>query len=411
MRGLSQLDLDDGGLDRRRIAIAGIGNAARERGKLHRLQEADQLRAVLRFKHQGIEFEFQRHIGPERHQLAGNAGEFGIGDDVFAALLLLDLAGTGQQRIEIAEFFQQLRRRLRADAGNAGDVVDRIAGHGLQVDHLLGRHAPFLDDIGNANLLVLHAVIHVDHRRDELHQVLVGRDDRHIGTGSFGLAGIGGDDIIGFETVGLDAGQIEGAGRLADETELRDQLFRGRRTVCLVIRKDLLAERLRGVVENDGKVGRRHPDRGIARRGQKLPQHVTETGDGTDRQSVGLARQRRQGVKGPEYETGTVDEEEMITFFHGSMDSVAHFQRPYKLQLCRLERLRFSSTRGNALSFVLRNSGRKPAIHFSWNCFDEKAKSLTETLLTFNQSNLRIPLKKHIRNHKSYSPAIDTPRV
>jgi hypothetical protein len=36
-------------------------------------------------------------------------------------------------------------------------------------------------------------------------------------------------------------------------------------------------------------------------------------------------------MEGPENETGAVDEEEMITFFHGSMDSVTHLQRPYKV--------------------------------------------------------------------------------
>jgi hypothetical protein len=37
----------------------------------------------------------------------------------------------------------------------------------------------------------------------------------------------------------------------------------------------------------------------------------------------------------------------------------------------------------------------------------EQVKSLTETLPSFNQSKLHIPLKNHIRNLISYSPAID----
>ena len=43
---------------------------------------------------------------------------------VLAPLLLLDLAGACKQRVEIAEFLQQLRRRFRPDAGNARHVVD-----------------------------------------------------------------------------------------------------------------------------------------------------------------------------------------------------------------------------------------------------------------------------------------------
>ena len=77
--------------------------------------------------------------------------------------------------------------------------------------------------------------------------------------------------------------------------------------------------------------------RGITRIGDELPQHVAEAGHGTDGQSVRFAGERRQRVKRAENEAGTVDEEEMITFFHGRMDNPPH--RPASIQSSAANRL------------------------------------------------------------------------
>ncbi len=69
----------------------------------------------------------------------------------------------------------------------------------------------------------------------------------------------------------------------------------------------------------------RDADIGIARILQELPQHVAEAGNGVDRQPVRLAVQRGNGMERPENETGAVNEEEMIAFFHGDMDSAGPF--------------------------------------------------------------------------------------
>ncbi len=153
--------------------------------------------------------------------------------------------------------------------------------------------------------------------RDELHQVLVGGDDGDIRTDCFRLAGIGGDDVVGLEPFGLDAGKIEGAGRVADQTELRNEIFRRRRAIGLVEVVQLVAEGLGGIVEDHREMRWRHPHIGVARILQQLPQHVAEAGHGVDRQSIGFAVERRDGMEGAENETGAVHEEEMIAFFHG----------------------------------------------------------------------------------------------
>ncbi len=165
-------------------------------------------------------------------------------------------------------------------------------------------------------------------RRDELHQVLVGGDDGDISADGLCLAGIGGNDVVGLEAFGLDAGQVEGAGRMTDQSELRNEIFRRGRTVRLVERIDFLAECRRRIVEDHGQMGRRDPDIGVAGIAQQLPQHVAETGDRVDGQTVRLAVQGRDGVESTENETRAVDEEEMIAFFHVGMDSAGQSKRP-----------------------------------------------------------------------------------
>ena len=59
---------------------------------------------------------------------------------------------------------------------------------------------------------------------DELHHVLVGRDDRHLGARLDGLAGIGRDQIVGLEILQLDPADVERVGRVAHQLELRDEV-------------------------------------------------------------------------------------------------------------------------------------------------------------------------------------------
>ena len=68
-----------------------------------------------------------------------------------APLRLLDLARAGEQRVEIAEFADELGRGLDADARRSRDVVGRIAGERLDVDHLVGADAEIFDDLRRAD--------------------------------------------------------------------------------------------------------------------------------------------------------------------------------------------------------------------------------------------------------------------
>ena len=82
------------------------------------------------------------------------------------------------------------------------------------------------------------------------------------------------------------------------------------------------------MVKNYRKVSRRHTHGCVTRLCKQLPDHVAKAGNGPNRQTIGFARQGRQGVIGPENITGTVNQEEMIVFFHGDRDNAAIQQGP-----------------------------------------------------------------------------------
>ena len=92
------------------------------------MQEGQQLSRFQRVKGQVFQGLFQRHVVAQGHQLAGDAGVLGMVREFFPALGLHDLAGPGQQGVEVAIFVDELGRGLDADAGHAGDVVGGVSG-------------------------------------------------------------------------------------------------------------------------------------------------------------------------------------------------------------------------------------------------------------------------------------------
>ena len=98
-----------------------------------------------------VDVAHQRH---QRLRQPDQRDRFGVGQD-FAALGLLDLVRAREQRIEIAVFADQLRRRLDADAARARHVVGGIAGERLDVDDLVGAGAEIGDDFVGADAPLL----------------------------------------------------------------------------------------------------------------------------------------------------------------------------------------------------------------------------------------------------------------
>ena len=216
-----------------------------------------------------------------------SATDLGIGQD-FAALGLLDLARALKQRVEVAVFADQLRRRLDADAARAGHVVGGIAGERLDVDDLVGAEAEIGDDFVRADApLLAIARGRVEHRHarpDELHEVLVGGDDQHVGAPFARLARIGGDEIVGLVAVLLDRRQAERAHRLAHQRELRHQVLGRIGPMGLVGRIDFAPEGILRLVEDDRQMRRLDPRRAVA---QELQNLGREQPHRADRQPVG----------------------------------------------------------------------------------------------------------------------------
>ena len=111
---------------------------------------------------------------------------------------------SGEHGFQVAELVDQLRRALRADAGNAGDIVGGIADQRLNLDHLVGGDAELLHHLGWADRLLLDRIQHVDAGTDQLHQVLVGGHDGHLTAGIGGRQGVGGDQVVGLPVRQLD---------------------------------------------------------------------------------------------------------------------------------------------------------------------------------------------------------------
>ncbi len=142
------------------------------------------------------------------------------------AVRLLDLTSPRQQRVQVAEFVDQQRRRLDADAGNAGTLsVESPARDWISTTRSGATPNFSITSAGPIGLDFIGSNI-VTARPDQLHHVLVGRDDDHLFAAFHRQTRIGRDQVVGLVTVKLDPRQAERLGRLADQGELRNQFRR-----------------------------------------------------------------------------------------------------------------------------------------------------------------------------------------
>ena len=275
-----------------------------------------------RFWRNALERQFlqrlwQVHRIMQRHQPARQSRHIGMGDQIFLHLGFLHGGRSVQRRLQSAIFGDELRRRLGADAGNARHIIHAIAHQRQHVAQLFWLHAELAHDIIGPAPLILHRVVHVDAGLDQLHQVLVGTDDRDMPTGRHGRPGIAGDDVIGLIPVFLDTGQGKGAGGVADHRELGNQVFRRGRAVRLILVVHVVAESVRSLVQDHGQM--RRPLRLAQFLGQ-LPQHRRIAIDRAHRLAMPVG-QRRKLVIGAENIARAVDEVEVI-LGHGQRDSL-----------------------------------------------------------------------------------------
>ena len=221
-----------------------VGDALGQGAEFHRRKKTHDRVGIGQFHGQVVKADVQRCVGFQRDQIAGNADQVGVVLQGLAALGLLDFTGAGQKGIKVTIFVDQKRGGLQANARRAGDVVGAVTGKGLNINHFIRGNAEFLHHLIRADRLGFHRIEHVDSRSDQLHQVLVGGDDGAASPGLNRMAGKGGDDVVGLVPRGLDAGDVEGAGGVAGQGELRTQVFGRFGALGLVKGVDFVAEGL-----------------------------------------------------------------------------------------------------------------------------------------------------------------------
>ena len=270
------------GLDRARVDAANLGDAAGEGRQLHRLAERDEPLAVELRRRQRLERRLDRHVSIQSDELFRDPDALdalGVGQR-FATLRLLDLARPREQRLEVAIFGDELRCGLEPDAGRARDIVGRIAGKRLDVDHLVRADAEIFDHLGRAEAPLLarardpglagSRVVHRDAGIDELHEILVGRDDEDVGAGLARLTRVSGDDVVGLVAALLDRDHAERRDGGAHQRELRHELVGRILPVRLVGRVEVAPERVLRLVEDHREMGRLVARRPVANELQHL---------------------------------------------------------------------------------------------------------------------------------------------
>ena len=293
----------DGALERHPLGGEPAFDARHQADEILGAEESHQGFRVGRAQTEGGERLGHRHVVLEPHQVPGKERLIGEGDEVLAALGLLDLRGPRQHLIQIAVGVDQLRRRLDADPRDARHVVGRVPGQRLDIDHLVRPDTELLAHLIGADAPVAHRVHHVDGVGHQLHHILVRRQDRDLGAQGLGFPRVGGDQVVGLVALHLQARHVEGARRLADEVELGHQIFRRVRPVGLVIGIDVVAEGPPRGVENDGEV----IGLGIL---QQLHQHVAEAEHRVGRRAVAPFHILRQRVIGAENVARSVDQKD-----------------------------------------------------------------------------------------------------
>ena len=210
----------------------------------------------------------------------------------------------GRER-EVAELVERLRGAIRTEPG-----AELVGAAAEIAEHFVGPNATLLTVAGGR-------IEHRDARLDELHQILVGRDDQHVGAALARLHRVSGDQIVRLVAVLLDRRQAESAHGVAHQRELRHEVFGRLGTMALVRGIDFAAERMFRLVENDRQMRRLDARRAIAHELQQLGREQAHRADG---QTIGavivfliLTDRLEIGAKD---EGGAVDEKKMVAGAH-----------------------------------------------------------------------------------------------
>ena len=210
------------GLDHGRGFLAkAVGDATGQAAKLHAVQKIEKLVRLRIPDFQVVQRERQVHLAIQLHQTFGQFDLRAVVDQGLAALGLLDLIGAVQKLLQRSVFLDQLRGGLDTDARRARHVIHRIPRERLHIHDPVRRDTKPFKHTVVVDALVFHRVQHFDAAADQLHQVLVRRQDRDAPARVPRLMRKRGDDVVRFEPGKFFAGDVEGQCRFARQRDLR----------------------------------------------------------------------------------------------------------------------------------------------------------------------------------------------
>src|SRR6516162_109421 len=219
-------------------------------------------RSGIRLTHlQFVEIELQRYAGINRGQLLAHQHLLFLLPQRFAVPLVRNLFSVLKRVFNGAIFLDELGGTLFADSLGTWNVVDRVAEQRHQVDHSCRRNAQdFLDlfrvddgvSLGAARTGAKNAHPGID----QLHHVLVVRNDEDDEVLFGGLLGDCTNDVISFEAVEFQNRQTHGLAKATHIRQLHAHLVGHRWALRLISFKELVAKGGFAGVENDADVFR-----------------------------------------------------------------------------------------------------------------------------------------------------------
>ena len=234
-----------------RVARPGGGTI----GQRLELEEVEQFAhfGVVGREPQLVDIDIEGHIAHQHHEVGVGPRLGLVRAQCFTQFRRL-FVDVGENAVETAVGGDELRGRLLAHPGDAGEVVAGVATHGRVIDVLRGRDTRALE---NASLVVQRVVAHttavVEHAHvrvgHQLVAVTVAGDDDDVVTRLLGPFAEGGDDVVGFEAHDVDRGDVQRRQHLTHQPHLLAQDVGGGFALRLVLGVGNMAERGLGAVE------------------------------------------------------------------------------------------------------------------------------------------------------------------
>ena len=247
----------------------GSGGSGSRRGQIAQQRSESQLRVnraqrfhVRRARLKIVEHEFHRRGGVDDGKLFRHNHRVAAVFERFAIPFSFDFLRAIERRFRGTKAADQFLRAFFADAFRAGNVVDRIAHERHHVGDFFGRHAHQLFHFCRVDNQVgfigpRAGTQHAHVSADELHHVLVARDDGNVEALFRALLGERANHVIRFKSGKFEDGQPHGFAHPPHIRKLHGKIVGHRRPLRLVLVKKFVAKCRFLRIEHHGEIIRR----------------------------------------------------------------------------------------------------------------------------------------------------------